>query len=55
MGITWVMWNHLATPKRLRGAVILDFIYAYDGSLILIITRHVFRLTIVDVYCSIFY
>ena len=24
MGITWVAWNHLATPKRLRGTGILN-------------------------------
>ena len=24
MGITWVLWNHLATPKRLGGIVILN-------------------------------
>ena len=24
MGITWVAWNHLATPKRLGGTGILD-------------------------------
>ena len=28
MGITWVAWNHLATPKRLGGTGILN----YDGS-----------------------
>ena len=24
MGVTWISWDHLATPKRLGGATILD-------------------------------
>ena len=24
MGVTWISWDHLATPKRLGSAIILD-------------------------------
>ena len=32
MGVTWISWDHLVTPKRLGGATILDFGNAFDGS-----------------------
>ena len=50
MGITWVAWNHLATPKGFGGNWTIGLIYAYTGSQIFIIARHVFKLTTMDIY-----
>ena len=49
MGITWVAWNHLATPKRLGGTGILNL------SKHMMARRNVFKVTTMDIYCSIFH
>ena len=54
MGITWVAWNHLATPKRLGGTGILNLskhMMARRFSLF----EDVFKLTTMYIYCSIFH